>query len=68
MFRRWLADNIDKVERGEDPDGLVRDPTKNEPYIVIPGLAGPRLQSVLTMSAPELESRLLSATRHAGDA
>jgi 5,5'-dehydrodivanillate O-demethylase oxygenase subunit len=31
LFRRMLAEQIDKVERGEDPDvAVVRDPSKNE--------------------------------------
>ena len=27
------SENIEKVERGEEPMGLVRDPAKNTPYI-----------------------------------
>jgi 5,5'-dehydrodivanillate O-demethylase len=35
LFRTLLDEQIDKVERGEDPMGVVRDPAKNEPYIKI---------------------------------
>ncbi len=35
LFHNLIWENIDKVERGEDPLGLVRDPAKNEPYIHI---------------------------------
>jgi hypothetical protein len=30
-----LLEQIDKVERGEDPMGVIRDPTKNEPFVSI---------------------------------
>jgi fructose-1,6-bisphosphatase/inositol monophosphatase family enzyme len=35
MFRNLLLEQIAKVERGEDPLGVIRDPAKNEPYISI---------------------------------
>jgi 5,5'-dehydrodivanillate O-demethylase oxygenase subunit len=35
LFRNLLLEQIEKVERGEDPMGVVRDPAKNEPYISI---------------------------------
>ncbi len=35
LFHNLIWENIDKVERGEDPMGLVRDPAVNEPYIHI---------------------------------
>jgi 5,5'-dehydrodivanillate O-demethylase oxygenase subunit len=33
LFRNVLLEQIDKVERGEDPMGVIRDPAKNEPYV-----------------------------------
>ena len=30
MFRKLLRENIERVERGEDPDGVIRDPAINE--------------------------------------
>jgi 5,5'-dehydrodivanillate O-demethylase oxygenase subunit len=65
MFRKWLSENIDKVERGEEPGGLIRDPAINEPYITIPGMAGPRLKSVRMMSANELNAILRQAKQTA---
>ena len=35
LFRRTLLENIEKVARGEDPLGTIRDPAKNEPMIEI---------------------------------
>jgi 5,5'-dehydrodivanillate O-demethylase len=35
LFRNLLLEQIEKVERGEDPMGVVRDPAVNEPYIAI---------------------------------
>jgi 5,5'-dehydrodivanillate O-demethylase len=35
MYHKMLNDNIDKVARGEDPMGTIRDPRKNQPYITI---------------------------------
>jgi 5,5'-dehydrodivanillate O-demethylase len=35
LFRRLLLENLEKVERGEDPMGVIRDPARNEPMIVI---------------------------------
>ena len=35
LFRNLLLKQIEKVERGEDPMGVIRDPAKNEPYIRI---------------------------------
>lgn len=67
MFRRWLSENIAKVERGEDPGGLIRDPAVNEPHVTIPGMAGPRLQSVITTPTAELESILAAAAARPTD-
>jgi 5,5'-dehydrodivanillate O-demethylase len=35
LFHELILQNIAKVQRGEDPMGLVRDPSRNEPYIPI---------------------------------
>jgi 5,5'-dehydrodivanillate O-demethylase len=35
LFRKLLLENIEKVERGEDPLGVIRDPAKNFPMIEI---------------------------------
>jgi 5,5'-dehydrodivanillate O-demethylase len=47
LYRRTLLEQLERIERGEDPLGVVRDPAKNEPYITLPierhlgyGLAG----------------------------
>ena len=36
LYRRTLLREIEKVERGEDPLGVVRDPAKNTPWIDLP--------------------------------
>ncbi|MFI5266150.1 MAG: Rieske 2Fe-2S domain-containing protein [Chloroflexota bacterium] len=36
LYRKLLQEQIDKVERGEDPMGVIRDPAKNTPMISIP--------------------------------
>jgi len=33
LYRKVLLQEIEKVQRGEDPMGVVRDPAKNEPMI-----------------------------------
>src|SRR5207245_2642416 len=33
LYRRVLLENIERVKRGEDPLGIVRDPAKNFPMI-----------------------------------
>lgn len=35
LYRKVLLENIDKVERGEDPMCVIRDEEKNRPYISI---------------------------------
>jgi 5,5'-dehydrodivanillate O-demethylase len=35
LFRQLLLDELEKVERGEDPMGVVRDPARNT-MIVLP--------------------------------
>jgi 5,5'-dehydrodivanillate O-demethylase len=36
LYRRLFAEQIEKVARGEDPLGVIRDPAKNTPMILIP--------------------------------
>jgi 5,5'-dehydrodivanillate O-demethylase len=36
LFRRILHEQLDRVECGEDPVGVIRDPAKNEPYVRLP--------------------------------
>jgi 5,5'-dehydrodivanillate O-demethylase len=36
LLRQVLQEQLEKVERGEDPLGVVRDPARNEPFIPIP--------------------------------
>ncbi|HEY3116585.1 MAG TPA: aromatic ring-hydroxylating dioxygenase subunit alpha [Chloroflexota bacterium] len=33
LYRKVLEEQIAKMERGEDPMGVIRDPARNEPYI-----------------------------------
>ena len=35
LYHKLLFENIEKVERGEEPMAIVRDPAKNEPMIAI---------------------------------
>jgi len=36
LYRKLLDEQIEKVERGEDPMGVIRDPARNTPMISIP--------------------------------
>jgi hypothetical protein len=36
LYRSVLMEQMEKVSRGEDPMGVIRDPAENEPMIVIP--------------------------------
>ena len=36
LYRSLLLEQIERIERGEDPLGVVRDRAKNEPMIRIP--------------------------------
>ena len=33
LYHKLILESIDKVERGEDPMGVIRDPEKNLPFI-----------------------------------
>ena len=35
LYHNLLLDNIAKVERGEEPMAVIRDPEVNEPYIAV---------------------------------
>lgn len=35
IYKRRLLENVERVQRGEDPLGIVRDPAKNFPMIQI---------------------------------
>jgi 5,5'-dehydrodivanillate O-demethylase len=35
LYHNLLLQNIEKVERGEEPMAVIRDPEVNEPYIAI---------------------------------
>jgi 5,5'-dehydrodivanillate O-demethylase oxygenase subunit len=61
LYRNWLHANMDKVARGEDPDGLVRDPAKNEPYIPVPGTGNHRLAAARPVELEESKNPLVSA-------
>jgi 5,5'-dehydrodivanillate O-demethylase len=36
LFRKLLQEQIDKVERGQDPMGVIRDPARNTPMLTVP--------------------------------
>jgi 5,5'-dehydrodivanillate O-demethylase len=62
LYRKTLLEQLERVERGEDPLGVVRDPAKNEPYITLPmerrwtyGLAGVQNSAVHEFPERELE-------------
>jgi 5,5'-dehydrodivanillate O-demethylase oxygenase subunit len=61
FYRRTLLNECEKVARGEDPLGVVRDPAKNEPYIVLPyektfGFALSNVQNNATQVNPSREA------------
>jgi len=35
LYRKLLHENMNRVERGEDPMGIIRDAAKNEPMIQV---------------------------------
>jgi 5,5'-dehydrodivanillate O-demethylase len=55
LFRNLLLEQIEKVERGEDPMGVIRDRAKNEPYVNIArervALGAFQIQRTLTQAA-----------------
>ena len=36
LLRRTLLEDLTRMERGEDPIGVIRDPAKNTPFIELP--------------------------------
>ncbi|HVA25891.1 MAG TPA: hypothetical protein VMW62_16045 [Chloroflexota bacterium] len=60
LYRKTLLEQVDRVERGEDPLGVVRDPAKNSPWIEVPverhlGYALGGVPATTTYVAPERE-------------
>jgi 5,5'-dehydrodivanillate O-demethylase oxygenase subunit len=60
LYRRTLLEQIEVVERGEDPLGVVRDPAKNHPWIELPierelGYALTGAQATTTYDIPHRE-------------
>ena len=60
LYRRTLLEEMDRVERGEDPMGVIRDVAKNTPYVRLPierhlgySMAGAAFSA--TLSFPERE-------------
>jgi 5,5'-dehydrodivanillate O-demethylase len=61
LYRNLLLEQMEKLERGEDPMGVIRDPAKNEPFIRI-GRERRTLQALnIQRDALRAESRALGA-------
>jgi hypothetical protein len=65
LYRRTLLQQLECVERGEDPLGVVRDPAKNTPWIDVPieretgySLTGTRASTAYEFPAAESEPAL----------
>jgi 5,5'-dehydrodivanillate O-demethylase len=63
LYRRVLHQEVERVQRGEDPHGVIRDPSKNDPYIEIPherrfGFALNDVQNNATSRNPSREAVL----------
>jgi hypothetical protein len=56
LYHNMILENIAKVERGEDPMGVIRDPAKNTPYIELR-----RERSSNKMERKELEPAMAAA-------
>jgi 5,5'-dehydrodivanillate O-demethylase oxygenase subunit len=61
LYRRTLLDECERVQRGEDPRGVIRDPAKNEPFIRLPhersfGFALSNVQNNATQINPAREA------------
>ena len=59
LYRRTLLQEIEKVERGEDPLGVIRDPAKNDPWIDLPieeeiGFAFQGVRASAAYDAPDI--------------
>ena len=37
LYRKLLLENVERVERGDDPMGVIRDPDVNWPHIALRG-------------------------------
>ena len=60
LYRRTLLRELEKVEAGEDPLGVVRDPAKNTPWITLPieeelGFHLPGVRASSSYDAPEVQ-------------
>jgi len=59
LWRTLLTEQIERVQRGEDPLGVVREPGKNEPWIDLPreenvGFAFPGARASARDMAPDV--------------
>jgi 5,5'-dehydrodivanillate O-demethylase len=60
LYRRTLLREMERVEAGEDPLGVVRDPAKNTPWITLPieeelGFAVNGVRASATYDTPEVK-------------
>ncbi len=65
LYRRTLLREMDRVERGEDPIGVIRDPAKNTPWIDLPierelsfGFKGVQASAIYDFPDVDLEKRV----------
>jgi len=61
LYRKLLEEQMDKVERGEDPMAVVRDPAKNFPMIAVPREA--KAHYVVGGFVPDPDGALLTTRR-----
>jgi hypothetical protein len=64
MYRRTLLEQIERIERGEDPLGVIRDEAKNTPWINLPiereisfGFQGVQASAAYEFPDAELQKR-----------